>query len=438
MEPKRSCKTGENETCYQPTSASNSCTQICQECPGQSPRSSRFRGPEKSGDFCNRGLRGGILSRQRSTSDVTCQLALDVQNPAHDRPAGEAQCSPALESRETRPHAQFPPSQGRPAQARGSGPCLRLATPASSRAPASGEVSGEEGAGEEDEGKRGHPRAPGCIVGRRRQRPGRAGGAPAAVAAVNPPGRSQHCGAASPARPRTAAPLLPLAAFRPPAPPPGAPASPSRPAGQAPLPGPDGRAGCPEEAGRGAPGRPAGGRRCRTSARRPTARGRARSRIWPSSGSRGIRPGKRPAPGWQPGPPPRRALPTAGPGRRGACGRRGERHRRRPQPRTPVENGPRAAGGRAAGDLGARAPGGGSAPRAPPEVRGPRGGARAGSGGFPARFACCVISDQALSPLGFRFPSCQKRVVTGLFPLLGTTPGTGFLVGIRPPSLILG
>lgn len=55
-------------------------------------------------------------------------------------------------------------------------------------------------------------------MGRRRQRPGRAGGAPAAAAAaaVNPPGRSQHCGAASPARPRTAAPLLPLAASRPP------------------------------------------------------------------------------------------------------------------------------------------------------------------------------------------------------------------------------
>ena len=131
-------------------------------------------------------------------------------------------------------------------------------------------------------------------MGRRRQRPGRAGGAPAAAAAaVNPPGRSQHCGAASPARPRTAAPLLPLAASRPPAPPLGAPALPSRPAGLAPLPGPDGRVGCPEEAGRGGLGRPAGKRRCRTSARPPTARGRARSRIWPSSGSRGIRPGKR-------------------------------------------------------------------------------------------------------------------------------------------------
>lgn len=134
-------------------------------------------------------------------------------------------------------------------------------------------------------------------MGRRRQRPGRAGGAPAAAAAVNPPGHSQHCGAESPARPRTAAPLLPLAASRPPAPPPGAPALPSRQAGLAPLPSPDGRAGCPEEAGRGALGRPAGGLQCRTFALPPTARGRAHSRTWPSSGSRGTRPDARS--GWK-------------------------------------------------------------------------------------------------------------------------------------------
>lgn len=160
-------------------------------------------------------------------------------------------------------------------------------------------------------------------MGRRRQRPGRAGGAPAAAAAVNPPGRSQHCGAASPARPRTAAPLLPLAASRPPAPPPSASALPSRPAGLAPLPGPDGRAGCPEEAGRGPLGRPAGGRRCRTFARPPIARGRARSRIWPSSGSRGIRPGKRRAQSWQPGPTaavcPVHCRPRGGSRLRGVC-----------------------------------------------------------------------------------------------------------------------
>ena len=98
-------------------------------------------------------------------------------------------------------------------------------------------------------------------VGRRRQRPGGAGGAPAtAAASVNPPGRSQHCAAASAARPRTAAPLLPLAASRPSAPPRGAPALTIWRVGLAALPGPDGRAGCPEEAGRGRAGRagPAG------------------------------------------------------------------------------------------------------------------------------------------------------------------------------------
>ena len=79
--------------------------------------------------------------------------------------------------------------------------------------------------------------------------------------------------------------------------PPSEPALTGRQAGLAPLPGPDGRAGCPEEAGRGGLGRPAGSQRCRTSARPPTARGRARSRTWPSSGSRGIRPDARS--GWR-------------------------------------------------------------------------------------------------------------------------------------------
>ena len=206
-------------------------------------------------------------------------------------------------------------------------------------------------------------------MGRRRQRPGRAGGAPAAAAAVNPPGRSQHCGAASPARPRTAAPLLPLAASCPPLPP-SEPALTGRPVGLAPLPGPDGRAGCPEEAGRGGLGRPAGSQRCRTSARPPTARGRARSRTWPSSGSRGIRPGERRARSWQPGPSSAvRAAnrwPWADSGTRGAC--------RGAQLLTPTRLRGReraSSGGRA----GARGPRntcvrGGSACWAPPEIRG--------------------------------------------------------------------
>lgn len=140
--------------------------------------------------------------------------------------------------------------------------------------------------------ERGHPRAPGCIVGRRRQRPGRAGGA-AAAAAVNPPGRSQHCGAAAPARPRPARPSWP-SRLRLPAPPPRArPGGAGRPAGPAPLPGPAGRpCCCPDEAGRGGLDRPVPGRPCRTSAPPRTAHGRARSPTWPSSGSLGTRPGR--------------------------------------------------------------------------------------------------------------------------------------------------
>lgn len=98
-------------------------------------------------------------------------------------------------------------------------------------------------------------------MGRRRQRPGRAGGAPAAAAAaaVNPPGRSQHCGAASPARPRTAAPLLPLAASRPPPlPPTRRPCRAGRPA-WLPSPAPTGgRAALRRRGGEGSAGRRVG------------------------------------------------------------------------------------------------------------------------------------------------------------------------------------
>lgn len=269
-------------------------------------------------------------------------------------------------------------------------PRLRLAAPAPPRTRTRARLGrsrrkGRGGGGRRRE-ERGHPRAPGCIVGRRRQRPGRAGGAPAAVAAVNPPGRLQHCGAASPARPRTAAPLLPLAAFPParPSPPRGAPAfagaaRPGRPAGL-PSPAPTGgRAALRRRGGERRAGPRAGGRRCRTSARPPTARGRARSRTWPSSGSRGTRPGERPAPSGQPG------LPLRVPGREGRVGG-GGRRRRRPQPRTPPENGPRAGAARAAGGLGARAP---------PGVRGP--------GHRPEREAAGAAagrSEGALAPVG--------------------------------------
>lgn len=91
---------------------------------------------------------------------------------------------------------------------------------------------------------------------------------------------------ASPARPSCPSRL------RAPAPPPRA-ALRSRPVGPAPLPGPAGRPRCPDEAGRGGLDRPAAGRPCRTSALPPTAHGRARSPTWPSSGSRGTRPGER-------------------------------------------------------------------------------------------------------------------------------------------------
>jgi hypothetical protein len=186
------------------------------------------------------------------------------------------------------------------------------------------------------------------------------------------------------------APLLPLAASRAPAPPPRA-ALPSRPAGLAPLPGPDGRADCPEEAGRGRLGRPAGGQRCRTSARPPTARGRARSQTWPSSGSRGTRPGKR------------GVAPAAGPTALCAL---------------------LASGRGAAGDLRARASAGARRP-----------------GHHPTRHAA-FLGRFAVWPRASRFPFWASLAVKeGLggpcpLPLPPFCPRTVFLLGVGPPSLI--
>lgn len=204
-------------------------------------------------------------------------------------------------------------------------------------------------------------------MGRRRQRPGRAGGAPAAAAAaaVNPPGRSQHCGAASPARPRTAAPLLPLAASRPPPLPPARrPCRAGRPA-WLPSPAPTGgRAALRRRGGEGWAGRRVGDDaellRCPQLYEEEHAVGPGLLQVPAGSGqvSGGRRAGS-------PGPPLRCALPTAGSGAAWGVGHGSS---------TPasVPGGERAWSSRPASARGPRSTctSGGSAPRAPPEPRG--------------------------------------------------------------------